>query len=188
MPRASRAQREVHHDRILAQASRLLREHGPGGVTVPGVMAAAGMTPGGFYKHFDSKEDLLAQAGDAAIRAWAATLADLVAADPAGARDRFLDTYLSRVHRDHPGEGCPTAALAADVGRPAAADAVRDRYSAGVRELVDTLATLRDGDEAAALADLATIVGALLLARATAGNALSDLFLTTARARLSDQP
>jgi TetR/AcrR family transcriptional repressor of nem operon len=186
VPRASREQREVHHERILTEAARLVRELGPDGVTVPGVMAAAGLTPGGFYKHFESKDDLLAQAGDAAVRARAEKLARLVEADPTTARERFLDTYLSPAHRDHPGRGCPTAALAVDVGRPGAADAVRDRYTDGVRELVGTLATLRDDDEPAALADLATMVGALLLARATAGDELSERFLTAARARLAD--
>lgn len=184
MPRASREQREVHHERILTEAARLVREHGPDGVTVPGVMAAAGLTPGGFYKHFDSKDDLLAQAGDTAIRARAQKLAGLVADDPTTARARFLDTYLSTGHRDHPGRGCPTAALATDVGRPGAPDAVRTRYAEGVRELVGTLAALQDDDEPAALADLATMVGALLLARATAGDELSERFLSAARERL----
>jgi len=186
VPRASREQRAVHHDRILTEAARLVREHGPDGVTVPGVMAAAGLTAGGFYKHFDSKDDLLVQAGDAAIRTRAQKLEALVADDPATARERFLDTYLSTGHRDHPGRGCPTAALATDVGRPGVADAVRDRYADGVRELAGALTDLRDGDEPAALADLATMVGALLLARATAGDELSDRFLAAARARLAD--
>ncbi|KQS58603.1 hypothetical protein ASG36_11220 [Geodermatophilus sp. Leaf369] len=186
MPRASREQRAVHHDRIITEAARLVRELGPDGVTVPGVMAAAGLTPGGFYKHFESKDDLLVQADDAAIRTRADRLAALVADDPATARERFLDTYLSTAHRDHPGRGCPTAALAVDVARPGVADAVRDRYVDGVRELVGTLATLRDDDGPAALADLATMVGAVLLARATSGDELSEGFLTAARARLAD--
>lgn len=188
MPRASREQRAANHDRIIAEAARLVREHGPDGVTVPGVMAAVGLTPGGFYKHFESKDDLLVQAGDAAIRTRADKLAGLVADDPTTARERFLDTYLSPAHRDHPGQGCPTAALAVDIGRPGTTDAVRDRYADGVRELVGTLATLRDDDEPAALADLATMVGALLLARATTGDELSDRFLTAARERLADAP
>jgi TetR/AcrR family transcriptional repressor of nem operon len=185
VPRASREQREVHHERILTEAARLVREHGPDGVTVPGVMAAAGLTPGGFYKHFDSKDDLLAQAEDAAIRTRADKLAGFVADDPTTARERFLDTYLSTGHRDHPGRGCPTAALAADVGRPGVAAAVRDRYADGVHELVGALTALDGDDEPAALADLATMVGAVLLARATAGDPVSERFLTAARERLA---
>ncbi len=186
MPRASREQREIHHERILTEAARLVRERGPEGVTVPGVMAAAGLTPGGFYKHFDSKDDLLVQAGDTAIRTRAQKLADLVAEDPATARERFLDTYLSTRHRDHPGRGCPTAALATDVGRPGTGEAVRARYAEGVRELAGALTDLRDGDEPAALADLATMVGAVLLARATAGDEVSERILAAARSRLAD--
>ena len=186
MPRASREQRALHHEQILENAARLVRERGPAGVSVPEVMAAAGLTPGGFYKHFESKDDLLAQAGAAAFAGRDATLTRIVeqAPDAGTARARFLGDYLSTGHRDDPGQGCPGAALVADVGRPGVADPVRRSYVDGVRDLVGTLAELGDHTPPEALVELATMVGAVLLARATAGDELSEQFLDAARDHL----
>ncbi|WP_433786421.1 TetR/AcrR family transcriptional regulator [Actinomycetospora sp. CA-101289] len=198
MPRASREQMAENHERVLEEARRLIREKGADGVSVPEVMAAAGLTHGGFYKHFASKEALLAEAGAGAFAERSAVLDDLVDTDPATARARFVAQYLSTAHRDHPGEGCAGVALAADVARRGPDDPLHDTYVAGVTRLVDTLHTLRSGEavgavptmpgagrhDPEALAELATLVGAQVLARATAGDPISEQFLDAARARL----
>src|SRR3954454_18106995 len=119
MPRASRAQMELHHRTVLHAASRLVREHGVGGVTVPEVMATAGLTHGGFYRHFESKDALVAQALTAAFTQRLADMDDaLENADSAeAARRAWLEGYLSLTHRDTPENGCASAALAGDVAR-----------------------------------------------------------------------
>ena len=199
MARASREQRAQNHERVLAEAARLIREKGADGVSVPEVMAAAGLTHGGFYKHFASKEALLEEAGTGAFDARSAALAELVgsAPDPAAARARFIADYLSTWHRDHPGDGCAGVALAADVARRDPDDPLHGTYVAGVTRLVDALHALRsdepvlpdpttdhDGRDPEALAELATLVGAQVLARATAGSPISEQILDAARVRL----
>jgi TetR/AcrR family transcriptional regulator, transcriptional repressor for nem operon len=197
--RASREQQAENHERVLEQARRLIREKGADDVSVPEVMAAAGLTHGGFYKHFASKEALLAEAAAGAFAARSTALDDLVetAPDPATARARFIAGYLSTSHRDRPGDGCAGVALAADVARRRADDPLHDAYVAGVTRLADTLHALRSGESGApapaapgnrrdpeALAELATLVGAQVLARATAGHPISEQFLDAARDRL----
>jgi TetR/AcrR family transcriptional repressor of nem operon len=161
-------------------------------------MQEAGLTHGGFYKHFASKEVLLAEAGAGAFAARSAALSDLMetAPDPATARARFIADYLSTWHRDHPGDGCAGVALAADVARRRPDDALHDTYVAGVTQLADTLHTLRsaapgaqgpttpgddDRRDPEALTELATLVGAQVLARATAGHPISEQILDAAR-------
>lgn len=186
MARASREQRALHHEQILENAARLVRERGTDGISVPEVMAASGLTPGGFYKHFESKDDLLAQASAVAFAARDATLTRITeqSPDPGAARERFLGDYLSTWHRDHPGQGCPGAALVTDVGRQGVAGPVRRSYVDGVRDLVGALQELGDQDRPEALVELATMVGAVLLARATSGDELSEQFLAAARDHL----
>ncbi|MFD5435441.1 helix-turn-helix domain-containing protein [Kitasatospora sp. NPDC127067] len=208
MPRVSRAEAERSRRRVIDHTARLIREKGPDQVSVPEAMAAAGLTHGGFYRHFASKDDLLAQALAAAFterREAMERLADRPGDQPAGrpgdqpagrpgdrpADDRtpraeFLDRYLSEPHRDHPGHGCAAAALAADAARTEPGSPLRTAYTAGLHELVDALAALPEGaGRQETLADLSTMVGALLLARASDDTALSEEFLTAARHRLA---
>lgn len=187
MPRSSRQQQAANHDLILQNAARLVRERGVDGFSVPEVMRAAGLTHGGFYKHFPSKEDLLVQAETTAFAARVASLQEVNAraATAAAAREEFLSSYLSTGHRDNPGAGCPAAALAADAAHPDASDAVRSAFIEGVRGMVVALEDGRQASDPSALAELATLVGAVLLARATVGDTLSEQFLTAARSHLS---
>ena len=200
MPRVSREQTARNHERVLEQAARLVRERGAAGVSIPEVMAAAGLTPGGFYKHFTSKDDLLAQAGAAAFTARLAALSDLAAApDPGAAFERFLSEYLSVGHRDNPGRGCAGVSLAADAAHRDPDDPLRRAYVAGTRSMAAALQSLRpdgdgvdgvDGAEAPgpeALAELATMVGAVLLARATAGDDISERILAAAHGHLVER-
>ncbi|MGH1587239.1 helix-turn-helix domain-containing protein [Methylobacterium phyllosphaerae] len=161
--------------RILAEASRLFREKGFEAVGVAEVMKAAGLTHGGFYGHFASKEDLMAQAIAHA------------AAEKAGAGGslaEFLTVYLSPAHRDDPAGGCPMAALAADVRlRPAP---TRTAMTAGIRSQIDRMETALPDTVAhdrrrAAIGTYAAMLGALILARAVDDPALSDEILGETR-------
>ncbi|AJE81841.1 TetR family transcriptional regulator [Streptomyces albus] len=203
MPRASRADAERHREQVVAAASRLVREHGADQVSVPQVMAAAGLTHGGFYRHFASKDDLVAQAATAAFAERRAAL-DALAEQDTPAREgaeaeppgpspwaAFLAGYLSAPHRDNPGLGCAAVALAADAGRARPGDPLHTAYAEGLRELAAGVAGLArtpggEGvDENRALAELSTLVGALVLSRASAGEEISERILSAVLDRLT---
>jgi TetR/AcrR family transcriptional repressor of nem operon len=148
------------------------------------IMAAAGMTHGGFYKHFDSREDLIAEAAAQACADGSARLAESTdqAADPLAA---LIGTYLSAEHRDDPGTGCAVAALGGDAARPG--NAARGAYTEQIRRYIDRLdgllASAGSADEARerAIATMSTLVGALIISRAVADPELSDEVLAGAR-------
>jgi TetR/AcrR family transcriptional repressor of nem operon len=195
MPRASRAQMELHRQTVLHAASKMVRERGVDGVTVPEVMATAGLTHGGFYRHFESKDALVAQACAAAFTQRLAAMDDaLETTDNAeAARRAWLEYYLSPAHRDAPEDGCATAALAGDVARAPEGAALRDAYLDGLRNMIEKTERLgnRPADpearEQEVLVELATAVGALVLSRAIAGDGLSERVLDTVRRRLIDE-
>jgi TetR/AcrR family transcriptional repressor of nem operon len=191
--RVSRERAAENRDRIIDVAGRLFRERGFDGIGVAGLMKAAGLTHGGFYGHFESKEDLELQA---CARALARTSEqwNAVAVNAAEAPlDALLDNYLSGRHRDGIGNGCVYAALAADVARQEN-PTLRRRFTEGLRSLIDVLARAVPGRTKAsrrerALARLAGMVGALILARAVDDAELSDEILATARVALGrDKP
>jgi TetR/AcrR family transcriptional repressor of nem operon len=193
MPRVSRQQTEANRLAIEAASSRLFRERGIRNVSVADLMGAAGLTHGGFYGHFDSKDALAAVACAGAFEHSAARWKERVARQPdrASAFNAIVAKYLSKAGRDAPGTGCPATALAADVAREAADAPIRSTYLAGLNALLAVLASLHDSGDAAtdrdqALAEMATLVGALVLARATQGSALSDQVLEAARRRLTE--
>ncbi|MER7760965.1 TetR/AcrR family transcriptional regulator [Streptomyces sp. NPDC097619] len=181
MGRVSRAQAEQNRAHVVATASRLMRERGTH-VSVADLMGAAGLTHGGFYKQFPSKDALVDEAtahafAELARRHRAALGA--AADDPGAARRNVIDDYLSPAHRDDPGGGCPVAAFASDLARepgsgPGGAHAT---YAAGVTGFARSLAD----EEQDGLVRLSTLVGALVLARATRGTDLSDALLDAAR-------
>jgi TetR/AcrR family transcriptional repressor of nem operon len=190
MPRASRADAARHHEEVIGAAARLFRERGIESVSVPEVMAEAGLTRGGFYKHFESKDALVATAVEASfadqlsrVRKFAAEHPD----DPASAHRALLDDYLSPDHRDDPGAGCPNAALASEVSHTEVGSAPRAAFAAGLRTVLsaygaDTAPGAEPNPhEAEILVEIATLAGALMLARATAGDELSDRILTAVR-------
>jgi TetR/AcrR family transcriptional repressor of nem operon len=195
MGRVSQAQAAENRDRIVATAARLFRERGIAGVSVADVTAEAGLTHGGFYKHFTSKDALVAEAVTrafadqaAAVGATAATggQADtLPTTGPAaaGRPQKLIDAYLSAAHRDDPGGGCPSAGFGGDVAHAAGGDATRWAYAKGVEGFARHLGGGGEPD----LAALSTMVGALILSRATAGTPLSDRILAAARESL-DRP
>jgi TetR/AcrR family transcriptional repressor of nem operon len=187
MPRASREQTESHRQTITNVSARLMRERGIKSVSVADLMGAAGLTHGGFYGHFESKDALAAAACARAFEQSAERWRNRVAGQPndAHALQALIEGFLSVSSRDNPGTSCPATALASDVAREPMDAPVRAAYLAGIKGLLDILYGLQPGDAKTgrrqALAQLATMVGALLLARATAGDPLSERFLAAAR-------
>lgn len=181
MGRASRKDAERHQGEIVDAASRLFRERGFEGVSVSELMAAAGMTHGGFYRHFESKEALEARALSEALEGAVAHIADLASRSACPTTD-VIEDYLSERHRDDRAGGCPLAALAADVARTAPDSPLRAALARGAQAYASQLQALDDSaDRQAALAQLCTIVGALVLARATQNDPISSEILNAGR-------
>ncbi|VVM71305.1 hypothetical protein PS662_01816 [Pseudomonas fluorescens] len=188
MPRVSRKQADLNREIIVEAATRLFRERGLHGISVIDVMAAAGLTHGGFYGHFESREALAREASGRAFaqstERWNAWIA--ANEDKNAARLAVIEPYLSAVSRDNPGDSCPVVAFAGDMCHEAADSALRQTFMDGLGALIDTLAPLMDtGDEARdrqqALVQYSLMVGALTLARATRGDPLSDEILQAAQ-------
>ncbi|TDT00587.1 TetR/AcrR family transcriptional regulator [Erwinia rhapontici] len=189
MARVSKQQMERHREEIINASSQLFRERGLNGVSVNDLMAAAGLTHGGFYGHFDSKDEL-------------AAIASRKAFDDSGARWQaigqqssqqmlytLVEHYLSPAHRDGAQDGCAITALASDIARESADKPVREVYLDGVKGMLEMLESLSDVEDDAqrrqhALVQFSLLIGALTLARATSGDNLSDEFLTAAKAAL----
>ncbi|MFG2147193.1 TetR/AcrR family transcriptional regulator [Streptomyces sp. NPDC048696] len=189
MPRVSRAEAQQHRQQVIDHTSRLIREKGADQVSVPQAMAAAGLTHGGFYRHFSSKDDLVVQALQAAFaerREAMDRLAEAAPSDRSG-RAEFLARYLSDLHRDNPGGGCAAAALAADATRAEPGAPIRTAFTQGLRDLVDGFQQLGGDtdDRGTVLVELSTLVGAILLARASDDPDLSHEILTAARRHLN---
>ncbi len=183
MGRVSQAQAQENRQRVVAAASRMFRDRGTA-VSVAEVMNAAGLTHGGFYKQFSSKEDLIDEAAAHAFAKPAVYSAarEEDAGQPETGRRTLIEHYLSTWHRDHPADGCPVSGFAADLGRePDQAAHAHRVYINGVRNLAARLAT---GDDDG-MAQLCTMVGALVLARATQGDSLSEELLQAARTALT---
>lgn len=161
-------------NQIISAASAQFREHGVNGIGVAQLMKSAGLTHGGFYAHFDSKDALIADAVDAAFDQTMAFLDAAASAAPAKQRKRaILQAYMSKKHRDHPESGCAIAALGTDVSRLDAK--TRKRFEARVGSLIRLIAG--DDSESSrkdAILMLATMVGGLVLARAARSETLSS--------------
>lgn len=178
--KVSREQMAENRRRILDVASKLFREKGFDAVSVSEVMKAAGLTHGGFYGHFSSKDDLVAE-----------TIGHVLSANGGADVDifRFLSGYLAPRHRDDAGEGCPTAGLASDIRHQT--PAARAAMAAGLRAQIERMArAIPAQDEAesrrAAIGTWAAMVGAVILARAIDDRALSDEVLDQTHAWIKD--
>jgi TetR/AcrR family transcriptional regulator, transcriptional repressor for nem operon len=173
--KVSREQMAENRRRILDVASRLFKDKGFDAVSVAEVMKAAGMTHGGFYGHFSSKDDLVAQ-----------TLAQALAGDSVGDGDfsGFVRSYLAPRHRDNPGNGCPTAGLAAAIRHqtPAAKAAMTEGLRSQIARIENALPQQGAADKRrAAIGSWAAMVGAVILARAVDDPELSDEVLEQTR-------
>ncbi len=194
MPRVSKAEAEKNRVIIEQVSSRLFREQGFHGISVADLMGAAGLTHGGFYGHFESKDALAAIACTRAFEEsearWRKRVDDTP--DKATALAALIDSYLSARNRNGAGTGCPVAALGNDVARESADKPVRAAFHEGVENLLDILASIQGGDDAAAnrsaaVAQMAALAGALMLSRATQGTPLSNEVLAATKSFLLEQ-
>jgi TetR/AcrR family transcriptional repressor of nem operon len=179
--KVSREQMSANRARILDAASTLFRDRGFDAVTVSEVMKAAGLTHGGFYGHFSSKDDLIAQTVTHAL-----TPSDSVGGD----LNAYLDAYLSLHHRDGAATGCPTAGLAGPLRHQS--PEARGAMTRGLNSQIDRLADVMPGADAtekrrAAIGSWAAMVGAVILARAVGDSALSDDVLAQTRAWIDNR-
>ena len=189
MSRTPNTRKQETHERIVDVAARAIRRHGYAGVGVADVMKEAGLTHGGFYAHFDSREALMVEAleragrdsGDAVTRA-----IDKRAVNGVSAFRAFVETYLSDAHLSSLETGCPVAALACDM--PRQSGAVREASALRVRNLVARVqSTLPHASRATASVVAGTLVGTLQLARAMGPNAEGRAVLAAARKTLIEQ-
>lgn len=188
MPRSA-SRKELTHDRILDVAARAIRRAGYDGVGLAAIMQEAGLTHGGFYAHFASRDALLAEATQRAGRDTGAVLVDRLRqaqAQGSSAFSALVNTYLADAHLDNTESGCVVAALGSEIPRQAepVAEAARARVL-GLVELVRR--TLPAGvDPAQAQVVAATMVGTLQLARTLQGKA-GKAWLANVRASLIRQ-
>ncbi len=189
MSRTPNSRKQETHERIVDVAARAIRRHGYAGVGVADVMKEAGLTHGGFYAHFDSRDALLVEAleragrdsGEAVTRALERRAARGVSAFRA-----LVEAYLGDEHLASLETGCPVAALACDM--PRQSDAVREASAARVRRLVAGVqSALPHASRATAGVVAGTLVGTLQLARALGANADGRALLSAARKALVQQ-
>lgn len=191
MTRFIQSRKEASHERILQAATRAIRRSGYAGTGVADIMREAGLTHGGFYAHFASREAMLAEAAD---RAGAETVTFLeqfaTAAPPQDAYHALLKTYLSRAHVERAETGCPVAALGSEM--PRQASEVRQAATRRIKDMIDLVARhAPDGGKPdgrrKALATTATMIGALILARAVDDRQLGDDVLAAALHQLTGE-
>jgi len=181
--RVTQQQMDASHERIVQGAARLFRERGVRSTSVADAMNAAGLTHGGFYRHFETKDELVIASLREAFKTFTEPLEsrqqleapDRVAAD-------FKALYLSDEHVANPGLGCPMPAIGGDLARESAP--IRAEFSAGVKRALEALAASRQGTAAQrqgdAARELAMLVGAVVLARASEGE-VADRILDACR-------
>jgi TetR/AcrR family transcriptional repressor of nem operon len=189
MSRTPDSRKEETHERIVEVAARALRRHGYAGVGVADVMKEAGLTHGGFYAHFASRDALLVEALDRAGRESSeavARAAERRAAKGVSAFRALVETYLAEAQLASLEIGCPVAALGCDM--PRQSEAVREASIARVRHLIAAVrATLPGTTRATASVIAGTLVGSVQLARALGDNAEGRAVLAAARKSLTRQ-
>ncbi|TXR48218.1 TetR/AcrR family transcriptional regulator [Phyllobacterium endophyticum] len=180
--RVSRAQAEANREAVINVASQLFREHGFDGIGLKDLMKGAGLTQGGFYKQFESKDDLAAQASkramESATRRWSTAAEN--SADPLEAVVAF---YLSEGHRQERSDGCPLVALGSDAARQS--EEVRAPFQEGIEahlQILDELMAEPEGVEPRhkAMAILSLMVGAVTISRVLSDGAMSQDVLEAA--------
>ena len=183
--RYSEGHKEETRAKVVRAASQALRERGPEGISVAEIMKEVGLTHGGFYAHFPSKEALVVAAVEAAFEDSRKRFNRAgEGLDPVKHMSQFVDYYVSPVHRDALGRGCPVTTLSTDL--PRQGGAARAAYDAGVKRLILRIAghlTVGAPEDREALAGslLAEMAGAVLLARAVSDPILSDRLLADCR-------
>lgn len=171
----SQAEKSESHDRIVQVAAARFRENGVEGVGVADLMKDAGLTHGGFYRHFASRDELVAEAVERALSEGARAVAAVTQVQDR-ALDALVDAYLSTAHRDALAMSCAVTTLAADVAR--SNQRARSAYTRQVGAYLELLTRLISGStprarRRKALAALSTLVGAVSMARAVNDDKLS---------------
>jgi TetR/AcrR family transcriptional repressor of nem operon len=182
--RYAKGHKQATRDRIVDAAAIRFRREGIEAVGVASLMGEIGLTQGGFYNHFDSKDDLARETLVETLAATRRRMQDAIAGKPDGLA-AAVNYYLRAEHRDEPGHGCAAAALAVDVSR--GSKAMKSAFTAELRETIALLAELlpasmkpkRRRETAAAV--FASMLGTLVLARAVDDEALSDELLAAGR-------
>ncbi len=189
MARTPNSRKEETHERIVDIAARAIRRHGYAGVGVADVMKEAGLTHGGFYAHFDSRDALLVEALERAGRQSSEVVtraAELRARDGVSAFRSLVESYLADAHLASLETGCPVAALGCDM--PRQSETVREASTARVQRLIAAVrATLPGAPRATASVVAGTLVGSLQLARALGDNAEGRAMLSAVRKSLIQQ-
>ncbi len=178
----SKAQKARTHKRIVAIAAKRFREKGLAGFGIAELMKEAGLTVGGFYKHFDSRDELVAEAVSAAFGDWQRRVDAAASGGRPVTYAELIDGYLSDVHRKNPGTGCAFSALAPEIAR--SDKRTRALISEQVRNNLELIAGLLpdNGKHAArprAILTFSALVGAMSLARAVSDESLSREILKT---------
>jgi TetR/AcrR family transcriptional repressor of nem operon len=182
MIKVTKEQSTATRERVLDEAAKSFREHGFGGISVADLMKSVGLTHGGFYGHFKSKEDLMAKACQRSVSSMLEDWGRLAEGATAKPLDAITTYYLSAEHRDQPGTGCLMAALGSDVSRQSAP--VRRAVTESLHSVLGFLMRLVPGKSAPAKREktivlFASLVGALVAARAVNDRQLSEEILET---------
>ena len=185
----SKAQKAKTHERIVKLASKRFREEGLAGIGIAELMKEAGLTVGGFYKHFDSRDDLVAEAVSSAFGGWKRRVDVAKAGGSSVSLAKLIDDYLNKAHRDNPGTGCAFSALAPEIAR--IDKQTRALTSEQVRNDIQLIAALHPAKDkrtarSRAILTFSALVGAMALARAVSNEALSREILNTVAELLKD--
>jgi TetR/AcrR family transcriptional regulator, transcriptional repressor for nem operon len=188
----SRADKSKTHERIVTLASKRFREKGLTGIGISELMKEAGLTVGGFYKHFDSRDDLVAEALAPSFETWKRKADAAASGGPPFTYDSLVSDYLSEAHRDHPGTGCPVAALAEDIARSdnRTRALATKKIAAQIELLTGLIREQREEDNdtarSRAILTYCALVGAISFARAVSDEQFSREILETVARLLRD--
>jgi TetR/AcrR family transcriptional regulator, transcriptional repressor for nem operon len=178
----SRAEKARTHKHIVSIASKKFRAEGLARVGIAELMKQAGLTVGGFYKHFDSRDDLVAEAVSSSFGGWKRRVDAAKSGGPSVSLSKLIDDYLNEAHRDNPGTGCAFSALAPEIAR--SDKRTRSLTSEQLRNDIQLIATLLPGRDrgtarSRAILIVSALVGAMSLARAVSDETLSREILET---------
>jgi TetR/AcrR family transcriptional regulator, transcriptional repressor for nem operon len=183
--RYSKEHKQETHDRIVRKASIRLREKGAHGIGVADLMKEAGLTHGGFYAHFDSREALVIEAFNYAMDRATERWRKMAEETPPEKRlATIVESYLTTIHRDDPGRGCAVPTLGPEIARES--PKTRKAFAAKLEEMIEMMADQvpelpRKTARAQAIAALSTMAGALVLSRVAGSGEFSEEILGTAR-------
>jgi TetR/AcrR family transcriptional regulator, transcriptional repressor for nem operon len=190
----SRAEKAETHKRIVSLASKRFREKGLTGIGIAELMKEAGLTVGGFYKHFGSRDDLVAEALGSAQGPWKGLMDAAASGGPPVTYDSLIDSYLSEAHRNNPSTGCPVGALAGDVARSdkrtraLATKLISERLEWLANSIRDTGEKDKSAARSRSIMTYCAVVGAITMARAVSDQELSREILKTVAQLLKTSP